>query len=64
MEIRKNKRVRWIDVLKPSAEDLTWLEQQFDLHPVITEEISGPSARARVEAYNDYLFYLLFPGLR
>jgi len=60
MEIRKNKRVQWIDIEKPKGEDLVWLEDRFGLHPIIVDELRGPSARARVEAYKDYLFFVYY----
>ena len=60
MEIKKNKSVQWIDVTKPTGKDLAWLKEKFDLHPVIADELQGPSARARVEAHKDYLFFVYY----
>ena len=60
MEIKKNSAVRWIDVAKPTEEDLTWLEKKFGLHPLIVEELRQPSARARVEIYKNYLYFIYY----
>lgn len=60
MEIEKNKHVQWIDVQKPTGKDITWLKGKFKLHPVIVEELKGPSARARVEQYDDYLYFVYY----
>jgi magnesium transporter len=60
MEIEKNKRVQWIDIEKPSGKDLIWLKEKFGLHPVILDELRGPSARAYVEAYKDYLYFIYY----
>lgn len=60
MEIEKNKHVQWIDIQKPAGKDLEWLEKKFKLHPVIVDELKGPSARARVEQYGDYLYFVYY----
>jgi magnesium transporter len=60
MEIKKNKRVQWIDIAKPQEKDLEWLKEKFGLHPVIIDELKGPSARARVETYDDYLYFIYY----
>ncbi len=60
MKVEKNKNVRWIDIMKPTTKDLDWLEEKFDLHPVIVDELRGPSVRARAEAYRDYLFFIYY----
>ncbi len=60
MEIKKGKGVQWVDVAKPTDKDLAWLEKEYKLHPVIVEELRGPSARGRVEAYKDYLYFIYY----
>lgn len=60
MEIEKNKHVQWIDVEKPTAKDLAWLEKKFKLHPIIVDELKAPSARAHVEQYDDYLYFVYY----
>jgi len=60
MKTEKNKRVQWIDVTKPDAHDISWLAEKFGLHPVIIEELKGPSGRARVEAYKEYLYFIYY----
>jgi magnesium transporter len=60
MEIQKNKTVQWIDIEKPTEKDLVWLEERFGIHPVIIDELRGPSARARVETYKNYLFFIYY----
>ena len=52
--------MQWIDVVNRKAADVGWLEQKFGLHPVIVEELRAPSARARVEAYKDYLYFIYY----
>jgi magnesium transporter len=60
MDIEKNKRVQWIDIQKPTGKDLSWLKGKFKLHPIILDELRSPSARARVEQYDDYLYFVYY----
>src|SRR5581483_813526 len=60
METRKGRRTQWIDVQKPTERDLARLKKDFNLHPVILEELRGPSARARVEQYDCSLFFIYY----
>jgi len=60
MEIKKGGRVEWIDIQKPAEKDLALLGEKFHLHPVILDELKGPSARARVEPYDGYLYFIYY----
>ncbi|MDR3581755.1 MAG: CorA family divalent cation transporter [Candidatus Pacebacteria bacterium] len=60
MEIKKGRNVRWVNIEKPTEKDLSWLVKEFGIHPVIVEELRGPSARGRVEAYKDYLYFIYY----
>jgi magnesium transporter len=60
MTVEKNKHVEWVDIMRPKAADLAALKKKFNLHPVIADELKGPSARARVEAYDGYLFFVYY----
>ena len=39
---------------------LTWLAKEYSLHPIIVDELRGPSARGRVEAYKNYLYFIYY----
>ncbi len=58
MRIEKNAKVRWIDIVNPSDEDLAFLRSEFSIHPVILDEIKQPSSMARVEVYKEYLYFI------
>lgn len=60
MEIKEAKGVRWVNVGKPSEKELAWLGKEFGIHPVIVEELRGPSARGRTEAYKNYLYFIYY----
>jgi magnesium transporter len=50
----------WLDFHKPTQRDLKALKKKFGFHDVILDEIQGPSARSRVEAYKNYLFLVYY----
>jgi magnesium transporter len=60
MQIQKNENVRWMDITQPQESDLAALKKTFGLHPLIVEELREPSSRARVEATEDYLFFIYY----
>jgi magnesium transporter len=60
MEIKKGKGVQWVNVEKPSEADLTWLAKEYALHPIIVDELRGPSARGRAESYKNYLYFIYY----
>ncbi|MBI3740355.1 MAG: hypothetical protein HY257_01195, partial [Chloroflexi bacterium] len=45
-----------LDVHTPSDADLAWLEKNFHFHPLAIEDCRHFNQRAKVEAYDDYLF--------
>ncbi len=60
METKTGKKSQWINIQLPSEKDLQWLAKEYKIHPVIIEELRGPSARGRVEAYKDYLYFVYY----
>jgi magnesium transporter len=54
------KKIEWLDFNKPTKKDLEFLKKKFGFHDVILEELLGPSARSRVESYDDYLFLVYY----
>ncbi len=55
MIIKKGK-VNWINLVRPNSKELEALKKEFDIHPIIIEELSQPSARSKVEIYGNYMF--------
>ena len=61
-QIFKNK-ITWIDIASPTEDDIEYLRKHYKLHPLICEELTGPSQRSKTERYNDYLFLVIhFPS--
>lgn len=55
MTIIKGKTT-WVDIQRPTKKDIEYLKKTYAFHPIILDELLQPSARARVERYDSYLF--------
>lgn len=62
METVKIKNLTWVDIVDPQKEDIDYLKQNFDFHPVVLSELTVPTLRPKVENYDHYLYTVLhFP---
>ena len=57
MHIKKGV-VTWINIIKPTTKDLQFLAEEFSVHPIVLEELLHPSVRAKVEQYDNYLYFI------
>ncbi len=54
--------ITWIDLEAPTKEEVEALARDFNLHSLVASELLSPSARSKVDVYNDYLYLILhFP---
>jgi magnesium transporter len=49
----------WVDIDTTVRQQLALLEKVFGFHPLAIEDVMNPSSRAKVEAYDGYLFIIL-----
>src|SRR4051794_33401675 len=49
----------WIDLYKPTEEELTSISQEFGLHPLAVEDAMQAHQRSKLERYVDSLFIVL-----
>jgi len=62
METIKIKNLTWVDIVDPKKENIEYLKQNFDFHPVVLNELTIPTLRPKVENYDHYLYMVLhFP---
>ena len=55
--LRHEKNVHWwLDLAAPTDQELDWLQQMFDFHPLTIEDCRQFNQRAKVEEYETYLF--------
>ena len=59
---RAHSNLVWVDLKSPSQEDVRAVMREFDVHPLIADELLSPSARQKTERYGDFLYMVLnFP---
>ncbi len=51
-----HRNLAWIDLEAPTREEAALIGEEFDLHPLITNEITARSERARADAYADSIY--------
>jgi magnesium transporter len=56
----KGKNVTWVDIQNPTKEDINYLKEKFDFHPLVLGELMPPGHRPKVEHHKDYLFMILY----
>lgn len=60
-----HKHLRWIDLESPTHEEVRKIMQEFDLHPLVAEELLTPSLKPKVDRYADFIYLILhFPAFR
>ena len=59
------RNLTWVDLVAPSAQEVRSLMAEFDLDPVIAEELTSPSPKSKAERRGHLLYLVLhFPALR
>jgi magnesium transporter len=57
-----NGTLLWLDVMQPGPEDVAWLRDTLQLHPIVVEAITEFGQRPKVESFTN-LVYLVSYGL-
>ncbi len=56
------KKLTWIDVQKPSKEEINRLQEDYKIPQIVCEELLSPTVRSKVEVHNHLLFITMhFP---
>lgn len=58
--IRQNKRLLWLDLEKPTAEEFQMIEREFNLHPLAIEDAMMRHQRPKVDQYEDFYFVVFY----
>ncbi len=54
--------ILWLDVDKPTREESNLLMQEFNLHPILCDDLISPSLRQKVDKYENCIYLVLhFP---
>ena len=60
-EIKANG-IRWVNITNPAQEEIDYLRDEFDFHPLALEDCITPIHRSKIDEYKKYYFMvLLFP---
>ena len=55
--------VTWINLVSPSAKEISELSEEYDLHPLVAEELTSLTMRSKVDIYSNNLYFVLhFPS--
>ncbi len=58
----KHKKMTWIDLESPTADEVKSLMKKYPIHPLVAEELLRPTIRPKVDAYKDSVYLILhFP---
>jgi len=61
----KYRDLEWIDIESPTHEEVRKIMEEFDIHPVVADELLAPSLRPRVDHYEHFIYLILhFPAIR
>jgi magnesium transporter len=58
----KTKKLEWVHIVKPSREEVDYLKETYDFHPLDLEDCLVKVQRPQINEYAHYLFFILtFP---
>lgn len=57
MRTIQHKHFAWIDFEDPKADDITYLQENFNIHPLAIEELITPTYQPKVVQYDGCLFF-------
>ncbi len=62
VEVLTHGRVTWVNIEKPTPEDMAYLRQHYLFHPLDLEDCLSRIERPKIDEYDDYLFIIMqFP---
>jgi len=62
VELLTHGRVTWVNIEKPTPEDMAFLRQRYPFHPLDLEDCLSRLERPKIDEYDDYLFIIMqFP---
>jgi len=58
----KNNQITWVDLENPTQEEIDKITTEFNLNPIVANDLLTPSSRPLIEEHTDYLYLILhFP---
>ena len=59
-----DRELLWLDVAAPGPDDIAYLRDALQLHPLVVEDLEHRNQRPKVDEYPRYLFVVLFGTVR
>lgn len=61
----KHGEITWVDLTKPTQDEVRTAMQRFDLPPTVAQELFFPSVKPKTELYENYFYLILhFPAIK
>jgi magnesium transporter len=57
MRTLTHKHLTWIDFESPTKDDVSYLHENFDIHPIVLEELITPTYQPKVLQYDQCIFF-------
>ena len=58
------KDITWVDIESPTKEDIRQVMEEYDIHPIVADELISPTLRPKVDLYDDFIYLILhFPTI-
>ncbi|MFC2015987.1 magnesium/cobalt transporter CorA [Chloroflexota bacterium] len=62
VEVLSHGRITWVNIEKPTPEDIETLREDYPFHPLDLEDCLSRIERPKIDEYDDYLFLIMqFP---
>lgn len=59
------KNLTWIDLLKPTQEEVLELMEEYDIHPSVANDLLTPTFKPTVDLHNNFMYLIMhFPALK
>lgn len=60
----KHKDLTWIDIEAPTREDVVQIMEEYNIHPLVADELNSPTLRPKVDVYDNLIYLILhFPTI-
>ncbi len=60
MQIIKSQKITWVEIKNPKEKDILWLKKNFNLHPLVVNNLLPPLDYPKLENFGNYFFLVLF----
>lgn len=61
----KHNNVTWVDLFKPTQEEIREIMEEFNIHPRIAKDLLSPTSKPMVDLYENFIYLIIhFPALK